>query len=750
MKKVYKQWFLILCGLLLFSVSNAQTLLYYNNFNEGKSVWTDYDDQYSNAKISGGKYVLTHKQHSYSLMASSVAIDYSRDFAIESTFSCLSGKNFPVGVTFGGKDVSNTYYFGISQNGQFVLVSLSTAGDKVLVKWTVNSAIKQGTASNRLRVEKAGNQFKYYVNDQQVAYSDILQPYGDKVGVIVADQQTAAFDYLKVVYLNQEVKTQTDVTAGITDMIYHTDFNQDDYNRWMLTKTDSMSTSFYNGYFNIYRTGKRNLTQVHTDSSLRVDTHRDYVVETSVAHYGGTEDYGYGLNFACDRSRQYHFCIALSGYYLIGYSQNGVFNTMTPWTTCDAIIKAEMSLNKLSIVHKDGQYKFYVNGQQVISYPDLNFTGHQFGVMSSSDQNVGFDYLTIGYLDKQQVKQNVDKAGPEITILSPQVTRGLKVVQSSNILHVVGNAKDPSGIFSVVVNDIQATVAKDGSFSADVPMAIGDNPLMVVATDMNMNKSNFRFNIVRNDISSSAQSNVTHSASQGKFYALLIGEQDYKDQSIQSLEGPVSDAQTLMTALMNNYTFASQNVTFLKNPTRADFFKALDDITSKITESDNLVIFYAGHGYYDEASHQGYWFPSDAVRTRKDTWISNADLIDYITEIKAKHTLLISDACFAGSIFKTRSIEMAPKDIQELYKLPSRKAMTSGNMKEVPDNSVFMKYLVERLNQNTDKFLPAEQLFSSFRAAVINNSPNQQVPQFGEIREAGDEGGDFIFIRKGN
>jgi len=83
-----------------------------------------------------------------------------------------------------------------------------------------------------------------------------------------------------------------------------------------------------------------------------------------------------------------------------------------------------------------------------------------------------------------------------------------------------------------------------------------------------------------------------------------------------------------------------------------------------------------------------------------------------------------------------------------LYKLPSRKAMTSGMMKPVADKSVFIEYLVKRLNDNTDKFLPAEQLFSRFKAAVINNSTTGQVPQFGEIREAGDEGGDFIFIKK--
>ncbi|HVS90694.1 MAG TPA: hypothetical protein VHE59_01595 [Mucilaginibacter sp.] len=749
MRKVYKQWFLILLGLSLFTVSGAQTLIYYNNFNSDKPAWGDYDDQYSNAKVAGGKYMLTHKQHSYSLIGNDVSIDYSRDFAIETTFSCPSGRNFPIGLSFGGKDVYNAYYFGISQNGQFIIFSLNSAGNQTLVNWTAAASIQQGNAPNKLRIEKRGNQLRYFVNDTQVAATAVLQPYGNRVGIIVTEQQTGAFDYLKVTYLNQEVTTVAPVTDGITEMAYHTDFNQDDYNAWVLKPTDSASTNIYNGYFNIYRTGKLGLTESVTDSTLKIDMRRDFVVETSVAHYGGTSYYGYGLDFASDGNRQYHFLIGLSGYYLIGYSQKGSFYTMIPWTACDAVIKNEMSLNKLSIVHQEGQYKFYVNNQQVTSYPDLNFTGHQFGVVAASNQNVGFDYLTIGYLDKAPV-QNVDKVGPEITILSPQVTRGLKVVQSSNMLHVVGIAKDSSGIFSVVVNGVQATVSKDGSFAVDVPMAIGDNPLLVVATDMNMNKSEFKFNIVRNDISSSVQQNVTNSASQGKFYALLIGEQDYQDQSIQSLEGPLGDAQTLLNTLVSNYTFSGENVTLLKNPTRAVFFKALEDITSKVTAQDNLVIFYAGHGYYEEASHQGYWFPSDAVRTRKDTWISNSDLIDYITEIKAKHTLLISDACFAGSIFKTRSIEMAPKDIQELYKLPSRKAMTSGNMKEVPDNSVFMHYLVERLNQNTDKFLPAEQLFSSFRAAVINNSPNQQVPQFGEIREAGDEGGDFIFIRKGN
>ena len=72
--------------------------------------------------------------------------------------------------------------------------------------------------------------------------------------------------------------------------------------------------------------------------------------------------------------------------------------------------------------------------------------------------------------------------------------------------------------------------------------------------------------------------------------------------------------------------------------------------------------------------------------------------------------------------------------------------MTSGYLKEVPDKSVFVKYLIKGLNENSEKYLPSEELYRGFKSAVVNNSPN--VPQYGTIQNVGDEGGDFIFVRK--
>jgi hypothetical protein len=231
----------------------------------------------------------------------------------------------------------------------------------------------------------------------------------------------------------------------------------------------------------------------------------------------------------------------------------------------------------------------------------------------------------------------------------------------------------------------------------------------------------------------------------GKYYALIVGINNYNDPLINELDYCIRDAESFNNTLTTRYTFEKENVRLLKNATMAQIVDALDYFAKVVRTTDNFLIFYAGHGVWDTNSEIGFWLPSDARKESKLAWFRNSTLRDYLREIHSKHTLLITDACFGGSIFKTRAaFTDATLAVNKLYELPSRKAMTSGTLTEVPDQSAFLKYLIERLNKNAEKYLSSEQLFSSFRIAVINNS--NVVPQFGEIKEVGDEGGDFIFI----
>ena len=237
--------------------------------------------------------------------------------------------------------------------------------------------------------------------------------------------------------------------------------------------------------------------------------------------------------------------------------------------------------------------------------------------------------------------------------------------------------------------------------------------------------------------------------SERKYYALVIAVEDYEDEGIQDLDNPIQDATRLTEVLHTYYTFNKEYTFVLKNPNRTKIIEAFDNLAAMVEERDNLLVFFAGHGIWDERLQQGFWLPGNAKISSKAQWISNSTIRDYISGIRSKHTLLITDACFGGSIFKERAVYNNSKAILEMYRLPSRKAMTSGALKTVPDKSVFIQYLNKNLRTNTRPLLSAEQLFQTFKIAVINNSPNGQVPQYGPIGQAGDEGGDFIFLKKG-
>lgn len=242
----------------------------------------------------------------------------------------------------------------------------------------------------------------------------------------------------------------------------------------------------------------------------------------------------------------------------------------------------------------------------------------------------------------------------------------------------------------------------------------------------------------------------TPESKKSKYYALLIGIEDYKynQANLVDLSNPIGDAEKLKSELVANYTFEEENITILKSPDRGDIINSFEQIANVLTEQDNLLIFYAGHGVWDEKLNIGYWLSSDATTDSKTNWISNSTVRDYIAGLNTKHTLLISDACFSGSIFKTREVTNSIDDFgfSRLYKLPSRKAMTSGTLNTVPDDSKFMKYLLKALSANEKEYFPSKQLFHEIEIAIINNTAN--VPQFGTIQNTGDEGGDFIFIKK--
>ena len=353
-------------------------------------------------------------------------------------------------------------------------------------------------------------------------------------------------------------------------------------------------------------------------------------------------------------------------------------------------------------------------------------------------------FYQFPYLALKRVEQAINNQKPVEIILDPltfKVNDKGEYVTSNDSINISGKIIGSSQQIDLTHKDENIKLKDDQSFTHKVPLNRGINQIDFHANDGSTRSSSLIINQIEKVESKSKFNEKGHN------YALIIGVNEYESTQIGNLNKPIEDAKLLKKTLVNGYNFEDRYVKILENPNRAKIYKLLDNFSSILSEDDNLIIFYAGHGSWDEKLGKGYWLLSDAIPNSRSTWFSNSDLKDYISVINCNDILLIADACFSGGIFKTRSaFSSAPSSIQELQLLKSRRAITSGDLKKVPDESVFIKYLISTLEQNDEKYITSEDIFYKLKRPVIDNTNN--IPQSGSIKNTGGEGGDFIFIKK--
>ena len=244
----------------------------------------------------------------------------------------------------------------------------------------------------------------------------------------------------------------------------------------------------------------------------------------------------------------------------------------------------------------------------------------------------------------------------------------------------------------------------------------------------------------------------------GTYRALIIGNDKYHDTQGKwpALKTAVSDAKAVGSLLENNYGFTDVRV--LENANRRDVLLALQDLSRRIVANDSVLLYYAGHGFMDIETNRGFWVPVDAVGTDQTTFLRNSTVRDEMGVIasRAKHTLLVSDSCFSGTLLRRGARGIPPDNHADLYyqKVANKKSvqiMTAGGMEYVDDDyqnsghSPFTYFLINELKHNDKPLLTAGELSTNVEKAVANNV--DQVPQSGVLQGAGDEMGEFIFIK---
>ena len=234
----------------------------------------------------------------------------------------------------------------------------------------------------------------------------------------------------------------------------------------------------------------------------------------------------------------------------------------------------------------------------------------------------------------------------------------------------------------------------------------------------------------------------------GRYHALVIGINDYKN--LPRLQTAVNDATAVADVLRQRYGF---EVSLLLNPGRSDVIRALDELRGELTERDNLLVYYAGHGVLDVEADEGFWMSVDAEEGTRADWISVGAVTSTVRAMSAKHAMVVSDSCYSGRLTRGLSVELKTgaertAELRRLAGKRSRTALVSGGLEPVADgggdgHSVFTRAFLTALRESTE-VLDGQQLFTAVRRPVIVNA--DQTPEYSDIRLAGHDGGDFLFV----
>ena len=236
----------------------------------------------------------------------------------------------------------------------------------------------------------------------------------------------------------------------------------------------------------------------------------------------------------------------------------------------------------------------------------------------------------------------------------------------------------------------------------------------------------------------------------GKNYLFAIGISTYKH--FPRLINARKDIEDLAKILVDSYSFNESEVQLIcdDEANRANIVDRLDGLRNVVHADDRLLIYYSGHGYFDEA--RGFWIPVDAERGRISSYISNADVLEIIKNIKARHILLISDSCFSGSLlYRDISATMANKAIEAWDRDPSRFAFVSGKGPVsdgiAGENSPFADGIIRQLRNNDQDAINIVRLADQVTQEIRYNYDQQA--EVSPLQGAGHKGGQYVFFKKG-
>lgn len=359
----------------------------------------------------------------------------------------------------------------------------------------------------------------------------------------------------------------------------------------------------------------------------------------------------------------------------------------------------------------------------------------------------------------------VADAGPMIEMIEPPiaVTRSTEAaavaIKATDERIIVGRVRAAEGLIALMVNDVEQKAGSDGVFKAKVAVRHPETPVRVVAIDSAGRRAALSF-VLKPEAATAAKPTPAPKLPMsevpfGNFHALVIGNNEYRH--LPPLQTAVADARAVAELLQTRYGFTTK---LLLNADRYAILSELNKLRTELTENDNLLIYYAGHGELDRVNNRGHWLPIDAEPDSSANWISNIQITDVLNAMLVRQIMVVADSCYSGTLTRAALAQLEPgmsedaryKWIKVMASKRARVVLSSGGVQPVLDSgggshSVFAKAFLEVLRE-TDGIVEGQRVYRAVAQSLADSvaARVEQVPSYAPIKYAGHEAGDFFFV----
>ncbi len=342
-------------------------------------------------------------------------------------------------------------------------------------------------------------------------------------------------------------------------------------------------------------------------------------------------------------------------------------------------------------------------------------------------------------------------------LVQPRVKTGEKFVCLEEEIKIRGIISFEAGIREIAVVNKQSgqrekmKLNDEGTFEHSMKLGFLDNDLTIEAIDTKGTKLEKKITVYR-IFDKTNPSELAKLSRSGADYALIIATNTY--QAMNPLVNPVFDANTIAAQLEGDFNF---HVEKLIDPPLGQITLKIREYAKKLySDDDQLFIFIAGHGEYDDFYKEGYLVAADSKKgdEGKTSYLPHSALRTYINNIPCKHIFLAMDVCFGGTFDPHLASSRGSEDVDQAAKAhfikrklnsKTRLYLTSGGKEYVPDgrpgqHSPFARKFLESLSTygGADRILTYKEILSVIESVVPE-------PRYGEFGD-NEPGSDFIFI----